>query len=173
MVRDCFTLKAHWAIAGCRGKLPQKTKQEDDLVAQATDDIALDVALEETANVQVGKDGSIYKKYTGIDQSTDSIMATMKRDIFGRSVRPWKVTGSCFSHCSPAKTLHTCDPAFIQLANSGSPCVAQFLSKSERSWLIASWMYVAYDFVAIIFFAYLAIFLFAVCRGRPPLLMRP
>eukprot|EP00873_Tetraselmis_striata_P017291 jgi/Tetstr1/437555/TSEL_026227.t1 len=126
--------KTRLVFAALRGKLPQKTKQEDDLVAQATDDIALDVALEETANVQVGKDGSIYKKYTGIDQSTDSIMATMKRDIFGRSVRPWK-----------------------------------FLSKSERSWLIASWMYVAYDFVAIIFFAYLAIFLFANDTKMDPL----
>jgi hypothetical protein len=64
--------------------LPTGTEEE-------LDDIQVEVALEQTATV-TEKDGSHLKTYKGLEDGVSKVMGEMKKDILGRTVRPWKVS---------------------------------------------------------------------------------
>eukprot|EP00951_Prasinocladus_malaysianus_P026956 scaffold240754_cov38-Prasinocladus_malaysianus.AAC.1 len=53
------------------GRLPQAETHWEPLAATATDSVTLEIAMEETAQIIVGKDGRTYKRYNGFDETVD------------------------------------------------------------------------------------------------------
>lgn len=98
-----------------RGKLgtPKSRQEREDLEADENEvnGIHLEVALEKTARVVETKDGKLVKRYSGFETEVDHVMDVMKADIFGRTIRPWKVGSLCVSACSALLSMRPCGPS--------------------------------------------------------------
>mmetsp|Transcript_17714 Transcript_17714/g.49577 ORF Transcript_17714/g.49577 Transcript_17714/m.49577 type:complete len:671 (-) Transcript_17714:529-2541(-) len=88
---DPLQRKQHLVFAALRGRAPKVEKHSDEWLANdAVDNLTLEVALEETAEIITGKDGKLRKTYGGLGTAVDHAMTELKKDFLGRTVRPWK-----------------------------------------------------------------------------------